>query len=208
MRFTWIALIVLMASPVVSISAPAGGASQAATAPEVRTYGPGVVAVTFVGSFDAEAGKLPASYEIRTPDGQVAVTKVGRASQVRRLIHRGWPYKPVMAHTVFLVLEKPLKPKAACTVTVAKAVTGKALSLRCAFDPAGGAPELIKINQCGYLPDGPKVAFLGGWLGDLGALELKDLAKTFRVLDSAGGREAFTGRCELQIEADPASGES
>jgi len=185
------------------------GPGKAGEDVSIRTFGPRVVAITFGPDFNVKTGAQPTSYRVQLRDGrEIQVARVGRAAKPHRLIHKGWPYKPVMQQTAFLLLDRPLPSGADVAVAVDQKVTGRSLQLRCRYDSTQPAPELIKLNQCGYLPDDPrKLAYLGGWLGDLGPLSLDDLSGSFRVLDAQTGRAAFEGTAQLSQRADPASGE-
>ena len=177
--------------------------------PAVRTWGASVIAITFGDEFDQAAGEAPGSYEVQA-EGKAAFQpgRVGRESKIQRYIPRGWPYKPVMRHTVFLALDRTLKPGAEYTVRVDSKVTGKAVSFTCRFEQAALVPELIKINQCGYLPDAPrKLAYLGGWIGSLGPWSAKDVSGKFRLVDVASGKTAFESAAVLSRKGDKESGE-
>lgn len=62
----------------------------------------------------------------------------------------------------------------------------------------------IKVNQEGYVIDGPKVAYLGCHLYDAGMLNL-DAYKEFRVIDK-DRKTVYSGKIEEGVE-DPPSGE-
>ena len=56
------------------------------------------------------------------------------------------------------------------------------------YDPAEPSP-LFKVNQVGYLPDAPKYAYLGGWLGpELGAWKPREPMRGWQLVDAATGR--------------------
>ena len=159
------------AKPPVAKPVAAPAERPAALKPTARFWGPKVVAVTFGHDFNVGPGAKPASYTIAPAGGKgVRPVKVGRDSKVRALVKRGWPYKPVMQHTVFLVLPEAVRP-GKFVLSVDAAVTARAASIEVSRDPSAAATELIKINQCGYLPAARrKLAYLGGWMGELGAL--------------------------------------
>jgi len=188
----------------------AAAADPPADVPAIRCYGAKVLAITFGDGFDVAVGMKPDAYRVRDAGGKaIGVTAVGRDSKVVRLIPRGWPYKPVMQHTVFLVLAEPLASHRACTVAVGEGVAGRPLTLRCRLDSKAPAPELVKVNQCGYRPDAPrKLAYLGGWLGSLGPLGLDHLDGGFRVIATATGKTAYKGTAVLSRREDPDSGEN
>jgi hypothetical protein len=79
---------------------------------------------------------------------------------------------PVLRFDVTLRLPAPLQPGISCTLTV-EGVTDMsgnpmpATEVPLVFDPDALNPN-IKVNQVGYLPQGPKWGYVGGYLGDLG----------------------------------------
>jgi hypothetical protein len=79
---------------------------------------------------------------------------------------------PLLRFDVTLRLPTPLQPNTTYTLTV-EGITDlsgnpmPATEVPLAFDPDALNPN-IKVNQVGYLPDGPKWGYVGGYLGDLG----------------------------------------
>jgi hypothetical protein len=59
-------------------------------------------------------------------------------------------------------------------------------------DPMRWSPA-IHVNQVGYLPELPKKAMVGLYLGSLGELD-SGRATDFKIVDAASGKEAFTGK--------------
>jgi hypothetical protein len=60
-------------------------------------------------------------------------------------------------------------------------------------DPARWSP-VIHVNQTGYLPEYPKEAMVGYYLGSLGEMDLdSEGATNFQVIDAHSGREVFQG---------------
>lgn len=53
---------------------------------------------------------------------------------------------------------------------------------------------LFRIDQVGYMPDAPKYAYIGAWLGTAGALPLEKYAgKKFTLIDENSRRAVFSG---------------
>ena len=178
--------------------------------PVTRAYGPQVIAITFGDSFDPKAGMLREGYKVQSADEQrIAVARIGLESKIARYIEKGWPYKPVVQHTVFLALTNSAKAGDSMVIAVDRGVTGQALELSCRYDPTAVAADLIKVNQVGYLPNTPrKLAYLGGYLGDLGPLGLQDTNGRFEIIDRTSGKVAFAGKATLSKAADSESGEN
>ena len=93
-----------------------------------------------------------------------------------------------VAHHLFLTLDRPLAEgeKLAITLPAGELVE---------FTWRAETPSsLFRINQLGYMPNAPKYAYLGAWLGTSGALPLhKEFAgKEFRLVDAATGKVLHT----------------
>ncbi|MDB6065738.1 MAG: hypothetical protein JWR26_1946 [Pedosphaera sp.] len=71
------------------------------------------------------------------------------------------------------------------------------------FDPQRWSPA-IHVNQVGYLPDAPKTAMVGYFLGSLGELDLNQLSitnpVTFALLEAQTGRRVYEGRLSLRTD--------
>ena len=53
---------------------------------------------------------------------------------------------------------------------------------------------VLHVNQTGYLPDFPKEAMVGYYLGSLGEMDVgADGATQFQILDARSGQEVFQG---------------
>ncbi len=59
------------------------------------------------------------------------------------------------------------------------------------YEPSRPSP-LFKVNQVGYLPDAPKFAYVGAWLGPvLGAWRPKSPMSSWELVDATSGRVVF-----------------
>jgi len=95
----------------------------------------------------------------------------------------------------FVELPEPMQPGA--TYTVAHA-DGRSVTF--GFDLMATVSRAIKVNQLGYLPDGPpKIAYLGAHLYDFGPLDLSH-AESFRVVRAADGRVVHEGEVALRAK--------
>ena len=67
-------------------------------------------------------------------------------------------------------------------------------------DPMRWSP-VLHVNQTGYLPDFPKQAMIGYYLGSLGEMSpLLESTRPFQIIDAASGQEVFLG--QLRLRAD------
>lgn len=91
----------------------------------------------------------------------------------------------------YLKLPAPLQDGDTLSVT-----TGNGESARLAFHSRQTVSRAIKINQVGYAPEaGEKYAYLGAWLGDLGAMPAAHLdGQPFHVRRIADDSIAFSGQ--------------
>ena len=102
------------------------------------------------------------------------------------------------AHFLFLELERPLEDAEALRITLP---AGEEVD----FVYHKDAPSpLFRINQLGYMPQAPKYAYLGAWLGTGGPLPLhrKFSGAKYELVDAATRRTVFTGTLKAR-PADP-----
>ena len=127
--------------------------------------GDGKVALEFGASFSLAAWRDPDQYDVRVNGEKVAVAEFGRRSKIDVYLPVGWPFKVLMQHDVFIDLGRDLKPGDRVAVSVGTKICSGVREAGFAFDHASTLTPSIQANQIGYLPDGPKVAYLGFWLG-------------------------------------------
>lgn len=76
------------------------------------------------------------------------------------------------------------------------------------FDAASTISWAIKVDQVGFVPDGPKEAWLGAWMGPAGALPVSDfIGDTFSVFDEETGQLVYAGIVEAHRDAPALTGE-
>jgi endoglucanase len=153
-----------------------------------------------------------ASFTISSDDdpdykGGKPPARVGRWSRGVRWLKDGL----VVVNYVYLVLPQPLKEGKTYAVkgpAGAPELKYKDDGPLVCVDPIGPegrtrelkykgdlhASRAVKANQIGYIPDGPKIAYLGDWLGTLGKLELGADGKPFEVVDVKTGKAVFAGK--------------
>lgn len=102
-------------------------------------------------------------------------------------------YGADVLYTIFLELDRPLKDGDMVSFTTP---FGNVLH----FVRQEDCPTpFIKVNQVGYSPRAThRYAYLGGWLGTLGAWEPSEAAPRFAVIDAGMRRTVYTGRCRLR----------
>ncbi len=67
-------------------------------------------------------------------------------------------------------------------------------------DPLRWSP-VIHVNQTGYLPEFPKEAMVGYYLGSLGEMHVATNGARFEILDTASGRKVFEGPLRTRPDA-------
>ncbi len=106
-------------------------------------------------------------------------------------------------HWLYLVLPSPMTAGKDYAITTT--VPGlSALTVR--YAPDETRSEAVHVNLMGYVTDSPvKYAYVHHWQGDLGSLELAWLKdRTFRLIDQATKKSAFTGTVQFRARADQA----
>ena len=103
-----------------------------------------------------------------------------------------------VAHYLFLILDRPLTEGEKITIQL----------------PAGEQVEytwsvknpspLFKINQVGYMPNAPKYAYVGAWLGNAGPLPLHGSlnGREFQLINAADNSKVFSGSLRARMK-DP-----
>ena len=152
----------------------------------------------------------PACIAVTSPDDPafakpVAPRRIGRRSTLDFYVPDAWPWHRHDQHLIFLELPTAMRPgltyrvdlaaKPGAPVVLGDNSASVVLDDRRAIDPA------IKVNQVGWLPEAAKYAYLGLWLGDLGACDLESTAKAFEVRDAATHAVALAGVPTLRRKA-------
>lgn len=131
----------------------------------------------------------PGEFQVQVGDTRHRVRAVGFRRRVR--------YAPLgprdlrIDNRLFLVLDRPVPVGA--TVRLAnssRSVWTGPDALDARADPDRRSPA-IHVNQVGYVPDFPKRATVGYYLGTLGEMEVP--GDRFEVVEDASGRVVFTG---------------
>ncbi len=162
------------------------------------TAGPGLDAARFDNHPEAIVLKCPDDPDFEK--GRPAKS-CGRRSRGECLYPDGWPWSYYLQHELFAVFDKPLKQghaysldlNAAAPLTCGTSIAALVVDDRTMVNPA------LKVNQIGYLPDAPaKYAYLGIWMGSLGAYNFDDDAKKFEVRNATTHAAVLHGECKVR----------
>lgn len=156
----------------------------------LRVIAPNVLEITRISGSDAAAPELH-GYTVVADGREIAVAAVGWK---RRPVYADFHHFDLRVATeVYLKLEHPVGPRQTVRVS---APDGSALSAW--TDPLRLSPA-IHVNQEGYVPNLPKLAMVGYYLGDMGELALTPGLR-FEVVDARTGRRAYSGRLRARPE--------
>ena len=99
------------------------------------------------------------------------------------------------AHYLFVQLDRPLTEGEKLSITLPAGETLEHL-----WQEKQPSP-IFKINQVGYMPNAPKYAYIGAWLGTAGPLKLHQAmnGKPFHLVDLADGKKVFTGKLHSRL---------
>ena len=131
----------------------------------VSPLGDGKIALEFGASFSLTEWRDPSRYHVKFNGADVPVSEFGRRSKIDVYLPVGWPFRTIMQHDVFLDLGRDLKKGDRVEVSVDTAICSGERSASFVFDSDKTFTRSIQANQVGYLPDAPKIAYLGFWLG-------------------------------------------
>ena len=185
----------------------------------VSNVGDGKIVLEFGAGFSEAGGNDLANYTVKVNGNPRAVVGLGRRSRLDVYVCDQWPYHTLRQHDVFLDLDAPLKDTDKVEVTVDAKVTCGVRER--AFKVGESRSRAVQANQVGYLPDGPKIAYLGCWLGsypDAAAVNAAKSARTagadyaalapwalrfeeppaFHVAEAASGRRVWSGRAKFR----------
>lgn len=163
--------------------------------------------------FDTTGCYQTGKYTLTSPNdatyqGGVHPLRVGRHHYVTGL--KPVSGSPVIAFELFLIFDKPLINGQSYQLSAQDLtdMSGNKVSLDTTFvfsdDEIFGN---VKVNQLGYLPNGPKLGKLGNFLGDQWEMEIDTLNPPDFQVFTTGGLPVWAGKCKF-LKPDPAfSGE-
>ncbi len=170
--------------------------------------GDGKIALEFGAGFSAAAWRDPAQYRVKVNDEEIPMENFGRRSKIDVYLPFGWPFKVFLQHDVYLDLGRDLQPGDRVTVAVGPKICAGSREAAFVFDPATTVTRSIQANQVGYLPDGPKVAYLGFWLGSFPESAKSAAANAFDLSIPPTLEEAFFVPPPEETAAEPPSNAS
>jgi len=132
--------------------------------------------------------------------GRKAV-RVGRRTRGDCYYTDGWPYGFYLLHELFAVFDQPLKQgcKYALDLNAAAPLTCGETKAELKVDDRATVNPALKVNQIGYLPSAlARYAYLGAWMGSLGALDYAPWAPAFEVRDAESHKVALSGAAKLR----------
>jgi len=145
------------------------------------------------------------NFQLRLPaTNEVVVTVNGKSIPIKTIGFKRRPvYAPVKERDLrignYLYLELAEAVKEGDPVKVEFPETGgrnagEPSALQTTMDPLRYSPA-IHVNQVGYVPNFPKQATIGYYLGSLGEMDIE--ATNFFVVDAASGQNVFEGRLKM-----------
>ncbi|MCD6415735.1 MAG: glycoside hydrolase family 9 protein [Planctomycetes bacterium] len=168
----------------------------------IRVAGPRYVEAQFGPDFAPEAGTEGANYTLKINNEVVTPARVGRFTRVFAYLPVGWPYVAIPEHHVYFELPNPLRDGDVIELEANGSVTRAAASASMTFQSRRSYTDSIKVNQVGYLTDSPvKWAYMGKWMGSLGAMKFDEPPQEFSVCESDSGKVAWSGRPKLRHKA-------
>jgi endoglucanase len=129
-----------------------------------------------------------------------APRRLGRRSTLDFYLPEGWPWRRHDRHLVFAELATPLRPGCSYRIALGERVVLGERSAGLRLDDRTAICPLLKANQVGWLPEAAKFAYLGLWLGDLGACDITALG-AFEVRDAASHAVVLSGATEPRRSA-------
>lgn len=157
-------------------------------------------------------GDLNGSYKVAGGAGAIAVTEVHRKSMVVDTARTADGVKPLVEHTVTLMLQRPVKSGE--TIRISFAGDDDLDPVSTVYRPTSSIAESIHVSQIGFEPDDPlKVAYVSFWHGRANDGASSDRFETldglagrgFRLIDAKTGAVVDTGKLTL---SPPAPGDA
>src|SRR5882724_11365448 len=145
----------------------------------------------FVDAKGQERLPLPSDFTVSAGDKTIPVKAVGFK---RRVLFAPLKYRDLrIGNYLYLQLGTPISDQQAVFVKNpnqrlwSTAIQFSAKSAPFRWNPA------LHVNQTGYLPNGPKQAMAGYYLGSLGEMDLSD-QPAFKIIDTHSHQEVFQGQ--------------
>ena len=133
----------------------------------VSPLGDGKLLCEFGHDYSPASGLTLGNWSVSVNGREAKPVAIGRRTMIDCYQPTGWggQFGTFLYHNVFLDLATELKDGDVVVVQAAKAITTANAEAGFTFAANRMLTSAIKVNQIGYLPDGPKTAYLGYWLG-------------------------------------------
>ena len=113
----------------------------------------------------------------------------------------------LLAHTIYIPLEKPLTEGKTYTIAAEKLADGMKKSIDLVYDMTVVNPA-FKFNQVSYFPKSQqRWAYLGWWAGDLGTVDYS-MYKTFEIYTADGKKKVLDGEIKLRVDTEKGKSEN
>lgn len=144
-----------------------GFAAQMVGLRRVSSVGDGKILCEFGPGYSPPAGLALGNWTVEVNGTRTTVRAIGRRTRLECYYPVGWPFKGFIGHDVFLDLGRELESGDRIVVSCAPDLTAGARTAAFTFNQLKSITRSIKANQVGYLPNGPKIAYLGCWMGSM-----------------------------------------
>ena len=203
-------------NPDLSFGAADAWAARMVGLRHVSPVGDGKIVLEFGAGFSPPSLADLANFSIAVNGKPMPVLAAGRRSKIDVYKPEGWPFKGILQHDVFLDIGHEFRDGDRVEVRLSPRVTAGNRELDTTFELDKTITRSIQANQVGYLPDGPKIAYLACWMGSFpetppAAPKTPDPAyealapfalrfhgePSFDLVDTLHGKVVFTGKARL-----------
>lgn len=200
----------------------------------VSNIGDGKILLEFGAGYSVRGGNDVSNFRVMVNGERRPVLGLGRRSKLDAYRCSGeWPFRAILLHDIFLDIGAPLRAGDKVVVELDPAVTAGNATAGFTFDPAVSISRSVQANQVGYLPDSPKMAYVGCWMASFPdsaainvgmpenrghsaeytslapfALRLEE-APAFHIVDAKTGKTVWSGKAVLRasgLDPDKAQG--
>lgn len=160
----------------------------------------------FYEALDPVVAETAGSYALSSMDdadfrGTVAPVRVDRKSRVVDVHSISREPKYIFGHWLYLQLPAPVKPGKTYALRLPK-VAGNLPEYTWRHDSGRHLCTALHVNQVGFAPVAPKVAYLSLWAGTAGGVDYSAYEGwSFTVREYASGTVAFTGEIRKRMAA-------
>lgn len=185
---------------------PDAFAARAIGLRRVSNVGDGKIVLEFGHGFNPAGGNRLQNYTVTVNGSPCPVFAMGRDSKLDLYApvgNWGGTYNVLMKHDVFLDVTRPLADGDVVEVSVSPDVCAAVRKAKFTFHSDKSITRSIQANQIGYVPQGPKVAYLSCWMGSYPDDEAS-LGGTLEGFDELAGEESFSQYSKRSLGFDQA----